>query len=426
MRRSVLLSFALVVSLVSRCFAQEPIAQGEVLTLQECLQIALARHPDVLAAGRRVESEIARTGQVAAADRIKMDASASYARRSPASAVERTYDDYTADVALSQKISDSGRNAAQLRAQSEMTDASRSNFMDVAEQVAYGVREAYFGVLAAKRNVEVASEVVKQFEEHLLQAQGFYEAGVAPRFDVTKAQVDLSNAKLELIRAESALELAWRTLDNAMGVPRAPNYDIEEALTFEPYEISMDDAASRAYSHRPDLKAMEAQRRAAEESVTFVAKGDAAVLSLFAAYSFQGENFPLEEGWNTGLSVSIPVVDGRLVQNQVKEAQANLQAAMADEESLRQKVLLEVQDAYLSLVESRERIAVAELGVRQAMENLELATGRYAAGVGSPIEVTDATVSYRDAQNNHVQALYDYNVAHAALLKAMGEGASLL
>jgi outer membrane protein TolC len=166
MRRSVLLSFALAVSLVSQCFAQGDIAQGEVLTLQKCLQIALARHPDVLAAGRRVESEIARTGQIAAADRINVDASASYARRSPASAVDRTYDDYTASVALSQKISDSGRNAAQLRVQSEMTDASRSNFMGVAEQVAYGVREAYFGVLAAKRNVEVASEVVKQFEEH--------------------------------------------------------------------------------------------------------------------------------------------------------------------------------------------------------------------------------------------------------------------
>jgi outer membrane protein TolC len=208
-----------------------------------------------------------------------------------------------------------------------------------------------------------------------------------------------------------------------MGMPNAPEYDIEEALVFEPYEISMDEAVSRAYSHRPDLKARQAQRRAAEESVTFAAKGDASVLSLFAAYSFQGENFPLEEGWNTGLSVSIPLVDGGLVKNQVEEARANLQAAKADEESLRQKVLLEVQDSYLSLVESRERIAVAELGVKQAMENLELATGRYAAGVGSPIEVTDATVGYRDARNNYVQALYDYNVAHAALLKAMGEGA---
>lgn len=421
MKRS-LLSFVLAVSLVSQCFAQEPIAQGEVLTLQKCLQIAVAYHPDVLAAEGRVEAETARTGQVAAADRIKMDASASYARRSPASSAG-PYDDYTADVTLSQKIADSGRNAAQLRVQSEMTDASRNNFMDVTEQVSYGVREAYFGVLAAKRNVDVALEVVKQFEEHLRRAQGFYEAGVTPRFDVTKAQVDLSNAKLELIRAESALELAWRTLDNAMGMPNAPEYDIEEALVFEPYEISMDEAVFRAYSHRPDLKAREAQRRAAEESVTFAAKGDASVLSLFAAYSFQGENFPLEEGWNTGLSVSIPLVDGGLVKNQVEEARANLQAAKADENSLRQKVLLEVQDSYLSLVESRERIAVAELGVKQAMENLELATGRYAAGVGSPIEVTDATVGYRDARNNYVQALYDYNVAHAALLKAMGEGA---
>jgi hypothetical protein len=71
--KRLLLSFVLAVSLVSQCFAQEPIAQGEVLTLQKCLQIAVAYHPDVLAAEGRVEAETARTGQVAAADRIKMD-----------------------------------------------------------------------------------------------------------------------------------------------------------------------------------------------------------------------------------------------------------------------------------------------------------------------------------------------------------------
>jgi len=104
----------------------------------------------------------------------------------------------------------------------------------------------------------------------------------------------------------------------------------------------------------------------------------------------------------------------------VEEARANLNVLSANEESLRQAVFLDVQQSYLNLKDAEERIPTAELIVRQAEENLELASGRYAAGVGNPIEVTDAQVSLSSAKTSYIQALYDYRVSQASLEKAMG------
>ena len=118
--------------------------------------------------------------------------------------------------------------------------------------------------------------------------------------------------------------------------------------------------------------------------------------------------------------MTFPLFSGFLTKYQVQEARSNLDVIRANEESLRQNILLEVKQAYLNLEEARERIPTAELTVRQAEENLELASGRYKAGVGNPIEVTDALVVYNNAKSSYIQALYDYRVAGASLQRAMG------
>jgi len=104
----------------------------------------------------------------------------------------------------------------------------------------------------------------------------------------------------------------------------------------------------------------------------------------------------------------------------VGEARANLNVLKANEESLRQTVILDVQQAYLNLRAVEEAIPTAELGVRQAQENMDITNGRYAAGVGNPIEVTDAEVSLSNAKLSYIQALSDDKVAQANLEKAMG------
>ena len=69
---------------------------------------------------------------------------------------------------------------------------------------------------------------------------------------------------------------------------------------------------------------------------------------------------------------------------------------------------------------AEESISNTELTVKQATENFEIANGRYAAGVGNPIEVADAEVLLVNARTAYNQALYDYKVSRASLEKAMG------
>jgi outer membrane protein TolC len=121
-----------------------------------------------------------------------------------------------------------------------------------------------------------------------------------------------------------------------------------------------------------------------------------------------------------GAFLNVPIFSGFLVKNQVSEAKANLDVVKSNEELLKQQVRLEVEQAYSNMIEAEERIVTAQLAIRQAEDNLELANGRYSTGVGNPIEVTDALVAVSTAKIAYISGLTDYKTAQASLEKAMG------
>lgn len=404
------------------------IGQGELLTLQRAVEIAVMRQPNIIAARSAVAVNESRVGQARANYYPQVSASSGYSRIKPVtsttgrltSGTGSAFDSYTGSVALSQNIFDFGRTASQVDIQKLNTRASRSDLENTTEQIVLAVKQAYYSVLQASRNRAVAEESVGQFAQHLEQARGFYEVGTKSKFDVTRAEVDLSNARLNLIRADNTLKLAVVNLNNAMGVPDAPRYTLEDTLAFKRYGVALDEAVAKAFANRPDLHAITVRKRAAEENIELAGKNYYPTLTGNAGYNWGGSKFPLEEGWTVGALVNLPVFNGFLTRSQVSEAKANLNVVRANEDLLRQDVLLDVQQSYLNLKEAETRIPTAELAVRQATENLEIANGRYAAGVGNPIEVTDAQVAYSNAKFTYIQALSDYKVAQAALERAMG------
>ena len=411
--------------------ADEFIKKGESLNLERCVKLALEMHPNISAAINTINANMSRVGQSKSNYYPQINWSSSYSRISPASGRSESsvsslsttgssFDEYFTGFNLSQNIYDFGKTQTQVKIQNFNLDSSRSDLENLSEQIIFNVKQTYYGVLQAKRNKDVSAESVKQFQHHLEQAKGFYEVGTKPKFDVTKAEVDLSNAKLNLIKAENALKLARVNLNNAMGITEAPEYTLEDNLSFQKYEITFEAAIEKAYNNRPDIKSILAKKQASESSIDLAKKGYYPSLTGNAAYNWSGEKFPLDHGWNVGAALSFPIFSGFFTKYQVEEANANLNVLRANEESLRQAVFLEVQQAYLNLKDAEERIPTAELTVKQAEENFELANGRYAAGVGNPIEVTDAEVSLSNAKTSYIQALYDYKVAWAGLEKAMG------
>jgi outer membrane protein len=427
MQRVVALILLFIFISISDVGAEEIIKKGEVLSLQRCLEISLMRQPNILAAASTIDASRSRVGQSRANYYPQIDLTAGYSKiavagstRTGVSASSAAVDQYIGRAALSQNIYDFGRTSTQVKIQNLNLDSSRSDLENTSQQTVFNVKEAYYGVLAAQRNLAVAADSVKQFQLHLEQARGFYEAGTKPRFDVTKAEVDLGNAKLNFITAENSLKISRVVLNNAMGVPDAPEYEIEDNLAFSKYEITIDKALETAYANRPDLKSLIFRRQATESSIKLAATDYYPTVSGLAAYNWSGENFPLGHGWEAGVTLSFPLFSGFLTKYQVEESKANLNVIRANEETLRQGVLLDIQQAYLNLQQAEEKINTAELTVKQAEENFEIANGRYSAGVGNPIEVTDAEVSLINAKTSYNQALYDYKIARSSLEKAMG------
>jgi outer membrane protein len=414
--------------------AEEIIKKGESLNLERCTEFALKLHPNIAAAVNTVNVNMSRVGEAKSSYYPQINWTSSYDRISSASRASSnnttgfssggssSFDQFFTGLSLSQDIYDFGKTPTQVNIQNLNVASSRSDLENVSEQIVFNVKQAYFGVLQTKRNRDVSAETVKQFQQHLDQAKGFYEVGTKPKFDVTKAEADLSNAKLNLIKAENSLRLAVVNLNNAMGVPGAPEYIIEDNLSYRKYTVTFEGAMDKAYKNRPDLKSTVAKKQAAERSIDLAKTGYYPVLTGSAGYGWSGEKISsLDRGWNVGASLSVPIFSGYLTKYQVEEAKANLNVLKANEELIRQTIFSDVQQAYLNLKQAEESIPTAELGVKQAQENFEIATGRYAAGVGNPIEVTDAEVLLTNAKTANIQALYDYKVAQASLEKAMGE-----
>ncbi len=432
---------ALVAFLLPLSVHGQAIKSAEALTLSQAIELGLKYHPNIMAAVSTVKVNEARIGEAKANYYPQISLTEGYSRISPATAGSVStstvgtgsvgqvgissgggaYDQYTTSANLSQTLYDFGKTSSQVKVQSLTTDSTRADLENLRDQVVLSVKQGYFNLLQTQLNREVAKEAVKQFEAHLRQAQGFYQVGTKPKFDVTKAEVDLSNAKVTLIKTENQIRIARVTLNNAMGIPDAPaDYRLADSLTYKKYDLSFEGALQRAYSQRSDLQSLIKKKEAAQESINLSQKGYVPTLTGSASYYYTGSSFPLNNGWSMGASLSVPIFSGFLTKYQVLEAQSARDVAAANEAQLRQDVLLQLQQAFSNLRDAGERIQATEVGVRQGKENLELANGRYQAGVGNPIEVTDSVVALANAEFLYNQALFDYKVAVASIEKAMG------
>lgn len=409
---------------------QGSIMKGQTLTVDQCVEIALRSNPSIIAAANTVDVNKSRVGEVRSGYYPQLTASAGYTRTAPALGTALSslgtgtrYNQYSGNVTLSQNFLDF-KTSPSVNAAKYNLDSSKFDLTTTQNNTVLTVKQAYYGVLQAKRNRDVADDVIRQFQHHLDQAKGFYDVGTRARIDVIKAEVDLSNAKLSLINAENNLKIAWVNLNNAMGVPDAAEYAIEDDLSFHAYVITLQDATAKSFENRPDLRSIAARRQAAESNISVARSGYFPILSGSASYNKASidRQHPsdLEAGWQVGVTLTVPLFSGFLTSHQVAEAKSTLYVLRANEEAVRQQILLDVRQAYFNLQAAEASISTAELAARQARENLDLANGRYAAGVGSPVEVSDAFATYVAAQANHTSALSNYKIAQANIERAMG------
>ena len=405
-------------------------AQAKLLTIEDAVRIGLENHPRIRAARERIGSQEAILGQQMSTYYPTINFTNSY-RTGNSSGTSGTsssaVDTYTSQANLNLTLYNFGKREGTVQAARETVDATREDFSTTTQDIVLSVKQAYYTYLTTQALVKVSQETVRNRELLVRQAQGFYEVGTRARIDVARAEANLYTARAVLVGSENSVKIAWVTLRNAMGSPRLPEQAV--AQDSPEVELAMNLAAARtvAFDNRTELRSFEAQRRASDQLIATARRGHLPDFVFDAFYgrrnsSGGGESaFPLQPAWQAQLSLNIPIFDGFRTTNRVEETLHNYYNIRAQEEERRQQIALEVEQSYLRVVETQERITATEAATRAAKENLDLAQGRYQVGVGSIIEVTDAETLYTDAQTNYVRTLYDYKIADAQLARAMGD-----
>jgi len=423
----------------------QAIAPGEVLTLSHAVETALKTQPSVMAGAYMVKVNEARIGEARSAYYPQANASMVYTRVSApssaalaaiaaaapgtnplplsggaASGIPGVYDLYTPSVSFSQMIYDFGRTSGQVKINSLTAQSSRDDLATTQNTVAFNVKQAYYNALQAERDLDTAKQAVEQLQEHLDQARSFLEIGTKTKFDVTQAEVNLSNARLTLIQAENQVSLTRLSLSSAMGIAETPSFRLEDSLAYAKFNLSLEEALSTAYERRPDLQSLIKKREAANQSVALARAGYLPQLNANANYYYTGADFPLQSGWSAGLTLSVPIFNGFLTRRRLQEAEGAYGAADANERTARLNIFTQVRQDYLALRAAEESIAASAVAVRQANENVELASGRYREGVGIALDVIDAVAARGNAEFAYTRALVNCKNVQAAIQNDIG------
>ena len=430
------LPLALSLALPSPAQSEAPAAGVETKTLAQCIEIALANRPNLEAAAADVESGQARVRQSFAGYLPQLSGAYSSDRRK-SSFDSRTQSPNDGSISvlsqstisnfhsgaftLSQTLFDFGQNLAAIQAARARETSLRADADTQRKQVVYEVKQSYFDLLAARRLLAVADETVDSNRQQLEQARGRNEVGFAPRIDVTRSEVLFAQAELDRLTARNNASVAEQTLRNALGLDGPLDFEIADE--FGRSRVTLDEAAAlaTAYEHRSELQSLVALERATEEEVAQHQREHLPTVTADASYGWSNSDFPLDDEWVFGASVNVPIFSGGLTSARVAESRANLRGLRADERTLRQQIALEVRRALLDVARFSQSIDVSTRAADQARENLELAQGRYETGVGNVIELTDAQVQRARAEAERVGALYDHQIAIAALEQAIGQ-----
>lgn len=397
------------------------------MTLDKCIELALGNNPQINAAFHDILASDARIKQVWANYFPQLSWQTGYTKikqlqLSDALGKNLTFNYYIlGQVTLQQMLYDFGVTQNQATIKRLDYEAYKTTLSATINDVIYQTKDAYFNLLFAFENRRVAEDTVKKFEMFYNQAKAFYEIGMNPKVDVTIAEVNLSNAKLQLIQADNAVNLAVAKLNNVMGVPFIDKYNVQERLKYQPVDVSFNQSVEIARDARPELKLAELKVESANQTMKLVKKSYFPTLSVEGQYQRGGKSWNSNYGYNIGGYLNFPTINGMLIKNEIKEARFLYDKEIANAKNTQNSIYLEIQNAFLTLEEKKNQMPVAILGVKQAKENYELSYGRYRVGEASPTELKDAQINYQQAQLTYYNALYQYNSSKAALEKAIGK-----
>ncbi|HTT67141.1 MAG TPA: TolC family protein [Gemmatimonadales bacterium] len=340
-------------------------------------------------------------------------------------------DSYVATLTFSQTLFQGGKVGAGIRGAHAYEQAARAQLDETRRDVTYRVTQAYLNALYARRIVDITEASQVQVNDQLHRVSLNHQVGSSADYDLLRAQVEAANQEPLVIAARNSRDVALLEVRRLLNIPADQPVELVSGMLQTPA-----DSLPRVDLPALDLDvAGRAAIEAAQANVAFrreavhVYHGDyypsVKLTSSFGGQAFPQSGFPsrltdFHKDWTAALVLSVPLFDGLRTHGAVQQAEADLSRAEAQLAQTRESVAIEIEQAKAEIVRAQALVVARHVTVGQAERAQHLASVRYANGIATALEVSDARLALEQASVNEAQATRDYLLAIAALERALG------
>lgn len=311
------------------------------------------------------------------------------------------------------------------RAAGETLRANELSVEDARDLVVLAVGATYLQVLAGRARVESGSVQLRTANALYKQTSERLGVGLVARLDVDRSQIQMLTQQQRLVSLQNDFAKQKINLARMVGLPPTDQYNLADEVPFAAAPvITLDEALRQAREQRADLKALDAQVRAAERALAAARAERLPSVAVNADYGAIGST-PSEARKTFAVvgTVRVPIWQGGRTEGQIGQAEAVAAVRRAELEDLTSAVEADIRKAYLDVQAATSQVDVAMKNREISREALDLTRQRFDAGVSDNVEVVRAQETVASAELDYINSVYAHNVAKLSLARAMGQSA---
>jgi outer membrane protein len=331
--------------------------------------------------------------------------------------------DFSSRFSAQWTIFDSFQNVRQVRLAS-LAEQAAGHTLDRADQeLVFRVTEAYYALLLAAKNVDVAEASLKTAQSVEDRSRARVESGMVVESDLLSAQTATAMRKQDAVRARNDLAVSEVALALAVGMSPDEQLQPADTLTANPSTTaSIAELEQRAFANRPEMKRMQTEVSAGETSIAMAKSAFGPKVNAFGSWQTDSPSIGWNGGnnWTAGVEVQLDLFEGGARRARLARANAMADQVAAARDGLRDAIRLEVRRAYYDLDTARQQVEITRTAIAQAQESLRINQNRYDSGLSTVTELLRAEEAADRAQNDYWNAVYRVQTSSARLALATG------
>ncbi len=326
---------------------------------------------------------------------------------------------FNPSLLLEYNIYDGGFRGALIRSAEKQLSITKLSLEITVEQTRLDTYTDYYSLQNSDAQVKIQQAAVRDARKTLSDAQLIEQSGIGTRFDVLRADAQLSQSLQNLTTAIANQQIASSQLAETLSVP--PDIALATADEIEQvglWQHSLPESIIQAFKNRAELEQFLLQSEIGEEQRQIALSQIRPTVSTIASYELNDDfedEFDITDQYSVGLNLQWRLFDGGAAKAQAQQAEKDIELAKTQFANQLNQIGFEVKRAYFKLNSNQQNISTATIEVAQSEESLSMARLRFRAGIGTQTDVIDAQTQLTRSRGNLLFSIINYNQSYANL-----------